>query len=229
MTSFSGPLVGEVATGSSSSAAIDIPKTKGCRGGCTCDCGCVNCSCHSRVDIVDPNREEYGGEGTRLDIGAHAITQPTSYLSTGSMRSVKESSDAPAPTANATTAAPQSFDTIRDLHGGQDRTRLAQNKMDRFMNEPDDDCPWEHFLEKDFTSDAMEDDSGAFGPMEVDGSMRNRAPFSNGERSMLSSFMSSLSLHTPSAGKSDIVLGVGGVFGPRGGSGSGHSYLRLLD
>ena len=65
-------------------------------------------------------------------------------------------------------------------------------------------------------SDAVDEDGALFGPMEMEGSMRNNAPFSSGEDSMLSSFMSSLSLHTPSLGTSEVIRGVGGVFGPRG-------------
>ena len=227
MTSSAGPLVGGVATGSSRSAAINIPSPQ-CRGscGCFCNCGCNDCSCSSRVDIIDPNREEYGGEGTLLGVAAQAITQPTSYTSTSSTNSVQQSSDAPVPTAR-TTIAPTNLDTIRDLHGRQDPARVAQTNMDRYMNEADDECPWEHFLEQSLTSDAMAEDTGLFGPMEVDGSMRNHAPLGSGEQSMLSSFMSSLSLHTPSVGLSDVVRGTGDVFGPRGDPRPGHNYLRL--
>ena len=220
MNSPSGPSRGGVATGSSSSAAINIPQARGGCCGCNCACNCANCSCRRRIDIVDPNREEYGGEGTPLGVGAQAVTQPTSYDSMGSMGSVKESSDAPAPTTSAT-AAPQSFDVIRNSYGRQDPARVAECNMERYLNEPDDACPWPDFLEKSVTGDAVNEDCALFGPMEVDGSMRNNVPFNAGERPTLSSFISSLSLHTPSVGMSDAVRGVGGVFEP------GHRYLRL--
>lgn len=220
MPSPSGPQLGAVATGSSTSAAIDIPQTK--RNACGCGCKCENCSCRSRVDIVDGN----GGEGTLAGLDA----LPTSCTSGNSMRSVKESSDAPVPPAMAVaTNAPQSYDTIRSIHGGHDRKNLRAASLERFFNESNDECPWRYFLEQSMTSDtAGEDDTGAFGPMELDGSMQNDAPpFDNGEPSPLSSFMASLSLHTPSMGTSDVVRGAGGIFGPRGATEPVHRYLRL--
>jgi hypothetical protein len=212
MTSASGPPVGGVSIGRSNSAAIDILHTNSCYVDCTCRCGCMNCCCHIRVVTIDPNREEYGGEGTLLGIGARAITQPTSYASTSSMDSVKESSGAPAPTAT-TTLGLASFDTIRDIHGQQDLSRLAENKVAHYLSEAEDECPWRYYLEKSITSD---EDAGFFGPVELDDSMRNNARFSSGDQSMLSSFMPSLSPRPPSVGTSDVIRGVGGVFGPRG-------------
>jgi hypothetical protein len=226
MASSSGPSVGGLATRTSSSAAVDIPQTKGCRRSCLCGCDCMKCSCRTRLIIIDSNRDEYGGEGTHLAVGALAPTQSRSYASVNSVGSVKESSDAPLP-VGAAIVAPPSYDIIRSVHGRQDQTRIAQTNMERFLNEPDDECPWEFFLEKSTTSDAVEDDSGPFGPMEIDGSMRNKATLDSGEQSMLSSFMSSLSPHTPSVGMSDAVRGAGGAFGSRGGAEPGHRYLRL--
>jgi hypothetical protein len=138
------------------------------------------------------------------------------------MSSVRESSDAPAPTttAPATTTA-TSFDTIRQFHGQQDPASLAENKMAHYLNEADDECPWERFLEKSAPSDAMDEDAGFFGPAELDDSMRNNAPFSSGAQSMLSSFTSSFSQRVPSVGMSDIVRGVGDMFGPRGAPAAG--------
>lgn len=224
MPSPSGPQLGAVATGSSISAAIDIPQSK--RNACGCGCKCENCSCRSRVDMVDGNREKYGGEGTLAGLGAlPTTTQPTSCTSGNSLRSVKESSDAPVPATNA----PQSYDTIRSIHGGHDSKNLRAANLERFFNEPNDECPWGDFLEQSMTSDtAGEDDAAPFGPMELDGSMQNDAPpFDNGEPSPLSSFMSSLSLHSPSVGTSDVVRGAGGIFGPRGATEPVHRYLRL--
>lgn len=152
----------------------------------------------------------------------------TSSVSTGSMGSVRESSDAPAPTTTApTTTAPTSFDTIRKFHGQQDPASLAESKMAHYLNEADDECPWENFLEESITSDAMDEDAGFFGPVELDDFMRNNAPFSSGAQSMLSSFTSSFSQRIPSGGMSDIVRGAGGMFEPRGAPTAGHSYLRL--
>jgi hypothetical protein len=220
MNSSSGPPVGGFAT-TNSSSAIDIPQTDGCHAGCACRCGCVKCSCRTRVITIDPNREEYGGEGTGLGVGAVATAQSTSYASSNSLGSVRESSDAPVPMQAAATIAPPSYDTIRSVHGRQDPARIAQTNVERFLNEPDDECPWKHFLEKSVTDDAVEDDSGPFGPMEMDGSMRNNATFDSDERSVLSSFVSSLSPHAPSVGLSDVIRGAGGGADPR------HRYLRL--
>jgi hypothetical protein len=139
------------------------------------------------------------------------------------MGSVRESSDAPAPT----TTAPTSFDTIREFHGQQDPARLAENKMGHYLNEADDESPWDYFLEKSVTSDALDDDTGVFGPVELDGSMQNNADLSSGAQSTLSSFTSSLSQRTPSLGMSDMVRGAGGMFGSRGAPTLGHRYLRL--
>jgi hypothetical protein len=139
------------------------------------------------------------------------------------MDSVGESSDAPAPTSTA----PTSFDTIRDFYGQQDPARLAEGKMAHYLNVVDDDCPWESFLEKSVTSDAMDEDAGFFGPVELDGSMQNNAPLSSGAQSTLSGFTSSLSQRTPSVGMSDIVRGSGGMLGHQGAPTAGHSYLRL--
>jgi hypothetical protein len=224
MASASGPPVGEVATSSSSSAAINIllPHRRACCA-CSCKCGCKCCLCRCQIETVDPNREEYGGEGTLLGAGTNAITQVTSFTSTGSMDSVRESSDAPAPTSTA----PTSFDTIRGFYGQQDPARLAESKMAHYLNGVDEDRPWESFLEKSVTSDAMDEDAGFFGPVELDGSMQNNAPLSSGAQSTLSSFTSSLSQRTPSGGMSDIVRGSGGMFGPQAVPTAGHSYLRL--
>jgi hypothetical protein len=216
MASASGPLGGAVATSSSSSAAIKIllPHRRDCRA-CSCNCGCECCLCRCQIETVDPNREKYGGEGTLLGAGTNAITQVTSYVSTASMDSVRESSDAPAPTTAApTTTAPTSFDTIRKFHGQQDPASIAGSKIAHYLNEADDECPWESFLEKSVTSDAMDEDAGFFGPVELDDSMRNNAPFSSGAQSTLSSFTSSFSKHMPSVRTSDIVRGAGGMFGP---------------
>ena len=229
MASASGSPGGAVATSSSSSAAISIllPHRRHCCG-CSCNCGCECCLGRCQIETVDPNREEYGGEGTLLRAGANAITQVTSFVSTGSMGSVRESSDAPAPTTTApTTTAPTSFDTIRKFHGQQDPASLAESKVAHYLNEADDQCPWEHFLEKSITSDAMDEDGGIFGPVELDDSMRNNAPFSSGAQSMLSSFTSSFSQRVPSVGMSDLVRGAGRMFGPRGAPTAGHSSLRL--
>ena len=99
--------------------------------------------------------------------------------------------------------------------------------MASYLNEVDDERPWESFLEKSVTNDAMNDDAGFFGPVELDGSMQNNAPLSSGAQSMLSSFTSSLSQRTPSAAMSDIVRSAGGMFGPQDAPTAGHSYLRL--
>lgn len=178
------------------------------------------CPCHSQVSSADSNQQEYGGEGTRLGVGA------PSYVSTNSLSSVKESSDAPDPTATKP-VAPPSYDMIRSVHDRHDPASIAQTKMDRFLNELDDECPWPFFLEKSITSDATDDDPALFGPIEVEGSMHNNAPVSSAEQSMLSSFISSLSPRTPSVGVSDVIRGVGGISGPRGGVEPGHRYLRL--
>jgi hypothetical protein len=219
MASASGSPGGAVATSSSSSAVISIllPHRRDCCA-CSCNCGCKYCLCRK---TVDPNQEEYGGEGTLLRAGTNVIT--TSYVSTGSMGSVRESSDAPAPT----TTAPTSFDTIRQFHGRQDPASLAESKMADYLNEADDDYPWERFLEKSIPSDAMDEDAGFFGPVELDDSMRNNAPFSSGAQSMLSSFTSSFSQRISSVGMSDIVRGVGGMFEPRGAPTAGHNSLKL--
>jgi hypothetical protein len=50
-----------------------------------------------------------------------------------------------------------SFDTIRKLYGVKDRGRLARFKMERFLNEPDDNCCWEAFWERSMETDAPED------------------------------------------------------------------------
>ena len=224
MASASGSPGGAVATSSSSSAVISIllPHRRDCCA-CSCNCGCEYCLCRPQIETVDPNREGYGGEGTLLRPGANVITQVTSSVSTGSMGSVRESSDAPAPT----TTAPTSFDTIRKFHGQQDPASLAESKIAHYLNEADDECPWENFLEKSTTSDAMDEDAGFFGPVELDDSMRNNAPFSSGAQSMLSSFTSSFSQRIPSVGMSDIVRGVGGMFEPRGAPTAGHNSLKL--
>jgi hypothetical protein len=220
MASASDPPGGGVATSSSSSAAIKIllPHRRDCCA-CSCNCGCTYCLCRCQIETIDPNREGYGGEGTPLGAGTNAITQVTSYASTGSMDSPRESSDAPAPT----TTAPTSFDTIHKFHGQQDPARLAESRVAHYLNEADDECPWENFLEKSLTSDAMDEDTGFFGPVELDDSMRNNAPFSSGAQSMLSSFTSSFSQRTPSIGMSDIIRGAGGMFGPRGAPTAGHA------
>ena len=229
MDSGSGPPGGAVATSSSGSAAIRIllPHRRNCRA-CSCNCGCEYCLCRCQIEAVDPNREGYGGEGTLLRTSTNAITQVTSSVSTGSMGSVRESSDAPAPTTTTpTTTAPTSFDTIRKFHGQQDPASLAESKIAHYLNVADDECPWESFLEKSSTSDAMDEDAGFFGPAELGDSMRNNPPLSSGAQSMLSSFTSSFSQRTPSVGMSDIVRGAGGIFEPRGAPTAGHSYLRL--
>jgi len=50
-----------------------------------------------------------------------------------------------------------SFDTIRKLYGVKDRTDLARFKIERFLNEPDDDFYWEIFSESSMESDTLED------------------------------------------------------------------------
>src|SRR5256885_8262449 len=226
MTSPCGSPIGGLATHYPSSAAINIPQTSRHICGCTCNCSCSNCSCRHQIDIGDPNREEYWGEGTAPGRGAQAVTSPTSSASSNSAKSVKESSDAPGPTATAA-VSPPTYATIRKLHGRHDPTRIAQTAIDRFMNEPDDECPWKYFLEKLVTSNRTDEDMDFFGPMDSEDSTRNNAPLSNDEQAILSNYMSSLSPHPPSVGFSDIVRGAGGVFAPRTGAGPGHRYLRL--
>jgi hypothetical protein len=222
MASASRPPVGKAATSSSTSAAINIvlPHHRAC---CACSCECKFCLCRRQIETVDPNREEYGGGGALLDASTNAITQVTSYASTGSMSSARESSDAPDPTSTA----PTSFDAIREFHGQQDPAGLAQSKMMHYLTEVDDEHPWESFLEKSVTSDAMDEDAGFFGQAELDGSMQNNAPLSSGAQSILSNFTSSLSQRAPSIEMSDIVRDAGGMFGSRSGPTAEHSYLRL--
>lgn len=226
MATTSGPPLGGFATSSSSSAAVNIPQISGCRGGCTCGCGCIKCPCRALVASIDPNREEYGGEGTLLPFGVNALTQPTSYVSTSSVDSVDESSGAPAPTAITPAGRPANFDTIRDIHGQADAARIAEDKVDRYLNDADE-CPWKYFVEKSVTSGVRDDDAGFFGPAELDGSMQNNGTLSSNEQFVLATFISSLSQRTPSVGMSEAIRDVGSGLVARGGVEAGHRYLRL--
>jgi hypothetical protein len=70
-----------------------------------------------------------------------------------------------------------SFDTIRKLYGVKDRAHLARFKMERFLNEPDDDCCWETFPESSIESDALEDNFWVFGDLNMEVSTPdNRLP-----------------------------------------------------
>jgi len=174
--------------------------------------------------MTDRNREIYGGEGTALlGVGAQA-DQANSFATASSIGSVQDSSDAPVPFTTAS-AAPPSFDTIRSLNDRQGAAQLAESKMERYLNEADDECPWGNFLEKSITSDAADEDSGLFGPPDMEDSMQNNVPLSSGDRSMLSSFMSSL--QTPSVGMSDVLRNAGARFPSRRGSDRENCYLRL--
>lgn len=215
-----------------SSTAINIPSTNpnvsGCRG-CSCNCECKNCLCWDLVDANDANQETYGGEGTFLVIGTQTI-QASSYATASSMASVQESSNAPAPFAAANTRAPPpSFDDIRSILGHQDAAQLVTGKLKRYLEESDKECPWRDSLGESVTSNAMmeEEEAGLFGPIDLDGSSMVNNPLSSGERSMLSSFMSSL--QAPSVGMSDVVRNTGTRFPSRRGSDweKENCYLRL--
>jgi hypothetical protein len=70
-----------------------------------------------------------------------------------------------------------SFDTIRKVYGLEDRARLARFKMERFLNEPEDDYWWEAFWERSKKSHAPEDDLWVFNDLNVEMSTpRNRLP-----------------------------------------------------
>jgi hypothetical protein len=70
-----------------------------------------------------------------------------------------------------------SFDTIRKLYGVKDRAGLARFKMERFLNEPDDDCCREPFWESSMESEALEDNLWVFGDLNMEVSAPgNRLP-----------------------------------------------------
>ena len=140
-----------------------------------------------------------------------------------SMDSVQESSNAPDPVAPVL-VAPPTLDTIRSFDDRQSTGQLHAKRVETFLQDLEDACPWSDFLERSFTTNAMDDESDVF-PLDMEGSMHNNVPLSSGERSMLSSFMSSL--QPPSATMSDIVRNAGARFPSRRSSDRNNCYLRL--
>jgi hypothetical protein len=175
-----------------SSAGIAIPSkhttsSSDTMMGCGCRCGgcsCSTCCSHRPVSIPDSNRETYGGQGTSVDI-----------LSNNSVNLNASSLEAQGP--KNIIVAPPSLDLLGKLNE-HTPGQLAEARTGQYLDEIDD-APWLYFIsEQSMTSDASEMSGLFFGPIDLEGSMENN-PVSSGNRSMLSSYASAMSVRSDAA------------------------------
>jgi hypothetical protein len=131
--------------------------------------------------MPDSNRETYGGQGTSVDI-----------LSSNSVNLNASSLEAQGP--KNIIIAPPSLDLLGKLNE-HTPGQLAEARTGQYLDEIDD-APWRYFIsEQSMTSDASEMSGLFFGPIDLEGSMENN-PVSTGNRSMLSSYASAMSVRS---------------------------------
>ena len=227
---------------SSSSAAIDIRlnrattasaplltgETEGrfCCCCCCSGCPCSSCFCRGRIEFVDSNRDAYPGEGGPGANGNTLSPQFGSITSNSSLNSLRDNSDAPVP-ADIVMIGRPSFEDLRNRHGNRSPAQVTLANLQRYLDDIDED-PWPHFIERSNSGTAATESSVfPFGPMELDGSMRNNVDFSSREVSTFSSYLSSRA--AASAPMSIVLQGTGAGHGQEGIISWGGSFLRLLD
>lgn len=155
--------------------------------GCGCRCGGCTCSlrtcCGPSHLIADSNCEAYGGQGT--DIGA--ASNNVSNLNPCSLE---------AQVPKNMIVAPPSLEILSKLNDYTPK-QLAESRTEQYLGDVNDDAPWLQFISQpSLTSDAPELSGMFFGAPDLeDGSMENN----DGNRSMLSPYMSGLTLRSEAA------------------------------
>ncbi len=193
------------------------PPTSETITGCGCRCGgctCLSCSRHYHVSTPDSNQETYGGQGT----GVGTLSDDFLNVNASSLEAREPK--------NVIGALPS-----LELHSKLNeytRAQLAKARTEQYLDDNDDPAPWRHFISaaRSMTSDATET-SGMFFPIDLEGSMENNAVTSS-SHSMLSSYMSAMSVRSEAA--SAIVQHAGAALTPgrlSPGDQRNH-YLKLL-
>lgn len=134
--------------------------------------------------MSDSNRITYGGQGTR----AGALSNDLPDLNASSLEAQQPKN---------VVVAPPSLEILSKVN---ERTsaELAEARTEQYLGDIDD-APWRYFTsEPSMSSDATETSGMFFGPIDMEGSMENN-PASFGSRSMLSSYMSAMSLRSDAA------------------------------
>ncbi len=194
--------------------------------GCGCRCGGCACSmrtcCYPNLLIADSNREAYGGQGTSIG----AVFNNVSNLNPCSLE---------AQVPRSMIAAPPSIEILSKLNAYTPK-QLAESRTEKYLDDVDDNAPWLHFISRpSLTSDAPELSGMFFGAPDLDDSSMENNPVSNGSRSILSSYMSGLTLRSEAA--SAVVQHAGATSTNASPSGSlhqhnprnpQHPYLQLL-
>jgi hypothetical protein len=197
-----------VAIPSKSNSTSDARSCCGCLcGRCTCPACCFS---HDNLTMPDPNRETYGGQGTSVDgLSTHFSTLNPSSLEAREPKPV--------------VVAPPSLELLSKLNEDTP-AQLAETRTEQFVDDIED-APWRYFLsERSMTSDATEMSGLFFGPIDLEGSMENNA-VTSGSRSMLSSYMSAMSVRSDAA--SALVQHVGEALTAARPT-PGLQYLKLL-
>jgi hypothetical protein len=133
--------------------------------------------------MLDPNRITYGGQGA----SAGTFSNDVPGLNSSSLEAQQP---------QTTVHAPPSLELLSKL---DDRTQeeLAEARTEKYLI---DDAPWCHDTSgPSMMGDAPEMSGMFFGPVDLEGSMENNNPVSIGGRSMLSSYMSGMTLRSEEA------------------------------
>jgi hypothetical protein len=165
--------------------------------------------------MPDSNRITYGGQGTADSVDS--LSNDFSKLDASSL----EARD-----PKHVIVAPPNLELLDKLHERLTTEELARQRTEKYLDESIDDAPWLYFLERSMTSDATET-SGCFFPMDLDGSMENNA-VSTGTRSMLSSYMSAISVRSDAASAIVKHTGAGLVNVRPAGGNQRNPFLKLL-
>jgi hypothetical protein len=163
--------------------------------------------------MPDSNRITYGGQGT----SAGTLSNDLPGLNHSSLE------------AQQPKTAIHALASLELLSTLDDRTpeELAEARTEHFLGNIDD-APWRHFTsEPSMTSDATEMSSLFFGPIDIEGSMENN-PVGVGSRSMLSSYMSGMTLQSEAASVAVQHAGAAPTVARLTPVNQRHQYLELL-
>lgn len=183
--------------------------------GCGCRCGgcsCLSCFSRGHISVNDSNRVIYGSQGSSIGAGSNNFPK----LNASSLEA-QQPKNIP--------IGPPSFELLTKMN---ERTpaQLAEARTGKYLDEIDE-APWRHFVsERSMTSDATEM-SGMFFPIDEENSMENN-PITSGSHSMLSSYMSAMSVRSDAA--SAVVKHAGAALTASRPTSAklGNPYLKLL-
>lgn len=202
-------------TGAPKSIAIPSKRNNPSITPCGCRCGgcsCSGCFTNGRVSFLDSTYEAYRGPGTKNN----SLSNKLVNLNASSL-------EAEGP--KNTIVAPPSLELLSKLNE-YTPAQLAETRTEKYLDNVDE-APWRHFVERSMTSDATETSGLFFGDIDVESSMENN-PVSRDSHSMLSSYMSVMSIRDDASSAVVSHAGAGHHATPQPANNQRRPWLTLL-